>query len=208
MIFDKGIRRMRNETQFLTMDDPAGWRTRAPDSSKSGAMKLSAVNRCVEVLSDSLAKLPSYIMLEGDKRRLDTHPVLNLLEGRPNELMAPAVYKNLMEANRLLCGNAFALIVRSGYSARPVELLPIPGGLVQLRFDDNGHLWYVCTNPKTKERRRIPQWDMLHYKAFSYDGITGVSVLSRAADVVAPPGGRRSSMRAASTGRMRGLPAC
>lgn len=69
MIFDKGIRRMRNETQFLTMDDPAGWRTRAPDSSKSGAMKLSAVNRCVEVLSDSLAKLPSYIMLEGDKRR-------------------------------------------------------------------------------------------------------------------------------------------
>lgn len=94
MIFDKGIRRMRNETQFLTMDDPARMADESPGQLKSGAMKLSAVNRCVEVLSDSLAKLPSYIMLEGDKRRLDTHPVLNLLEGRPNELMAPAVYKS------------------------------------------------------------------------------------------------------------------
>lgn len=206
MIFDKGIRRMRNETQFLTLDDPAGWRTGAPDSSKSGAMKLSAVNRCVEVLSDSLAKLPSYIMLEGDKRRLDTHPVLNLLEGRPNELMAPAVYKKLMEANRLLCGNAFALIVRSGYSARPVELLPIPGELVRSGSMTTGISGMSVPTRKQRSAAESRNGTCCITRRF-LRWVTGVSVLSRAADVVAT-GGRRSSMRAASTGRTRGLPAC
>lgn len=185
MIFDKAIRAPRNETaEILTVNDASGWRVGA-DTGKLSAMKLSAVNRCVECLTDSMSKMPLFVMDENTKERKYNHPLMPLLERRPNEAMTPAVYKKLMETNRLLGGNGYAVIYRSGLNARPVELLPLPQELVQPRFDDNGRLWYICQNPLTGERRRISQWDVIHYKAFTADGIHGVSVLSRAAEVVA-----------------------
>mgnify|MGYP002800865655 CR=1 FL=1 len=185
MIFDRAIRAgtLRNEgSRILSIETAADWRAGGAPG-PGGAMKLSAVNRCVECLSDSMAKLPVYVMREDTKERVD-HPLLALLERRPNEAMTPAVYKKLMESNRLLAGNGFALIVRNRLSARPVELLPLSPSLVQIWLDDAGHLWYLCTNPKTGERRKVIGWDVLHYKAYSSDGVSGISVISRAAEVI------------------------
>lgn len=186
MIFDRAIRtgRLRNEgNKILSLENPADWRV-GNCVGPGGAMKLSAVNRCVECLTDSMAKLPVYVMQEDSKERLDGHPLMHLLERRPNEAMTPAVYKKLMESNRILAGNGFALIVRNRLSARPVELLPLSPSLVQIWLDDTGQMWYLCTNPRTGERRKVIQWDVLHYKAYSSDGISGISVISRAAEVI------------------------
>ena len=43
-------------------------------SSADAAMKLSAVDRCVEVLSDSMAKLPVYVMDRSSREKVD-HPL-------------------------------------------------------------------------------------------------------------------------------------
>ena len=134
------------------------------------SMKLSAVNACVEVLTNSISKLPVYIIDSTTKQKIN-HPLTKLLSERPNELMTPSVYKKLMETNRLLKGNAYALIVRSPKTAAPVELIPLSPDTVQPFINSNGKLMYGYTDPKTKERRVLTQSDILHYKAFSIDGI-------------------------------------
>lgn len=186
MIFDRAISRMTNkaEAKTVTLERLDGWTAGVPlDTGQTGAMKLSAVNRCVECISDSMAKLPIYIM-DGKTREHLNHPLLELLERRPNEAMTPSVYKKLMEANRLLHGNGYAAILRSAANARPVELLPLPPECVTPWLDERGRLWYLYTDPRTGQRRRLSQWDVLHYKAYSQDGINGISVLSRAKEVV------------------------
>lgn len=185
MIFDRAIGRLKNETRVVTIGSTGGWAAGSlPDTGQTGAMKLSAVNRCVECISDSMAKLPIFVM-DGKTREHLNHPLLQILERRPNEAMTPSVYKKLMEANRLLHGNAYAAILRRRTTAAPVELLPLPPECVTPWLDENGRLWYLYTDPRTGEFRRLAQWDVLHYKAYSRDGINGVSVLSRAAEVVA-----------------------
>lgn len=186
MIFDRAISRMKNQAApgTVTLERLDGWTTEgALDTGQTGAMKLSAVNRCVECISDSMAKLPIFIM-DGKTREHIDHPLMELLERRPNEAMTPSVYKKLMEANRLLHGNGYAAILRSAANARPVELLPLPPECVTPWLDERGRLWYFYTDPRTGSRRRLSQWDVLHYKAYSRDGINGISVLSRAKEVV------------------------
>ena len=56
----------------------------------TAAMKLAAVNRCIEVISDSVGKMNSYAMQSDTRERLFP-PVLDLLNGRPNEAMTPFI---------------------------------------------------------------------------------------------------------------------
>lgn len=59
----------------MGLSSPSGWLTGGEDISMSRdkAMKVSTVNRCVEVLSTSMAVLPVYIMNERTKERLSDH---------------------------------------------------------------------------------------------------------------------------------------
>lgn len=181
------VRRLRDSAPpyAITLEDGGGWRLGSPpETGVPQSMKLSAVNRCVECISDSISKLPIFVMDSSTKEHL-AHPLLPLLEQRPNEAMAPTVYKKLMEANRLTHGNAYAAILRDPRTARPVELLPLAPQLVDPQWDDQGRLWYLYQNPHSGELRKLSQWDVIHYKAFSSDGVHGVSVLSRAAETIA-----------------------
>lgn len=189
MIFDSGLRKIfaqASDRPSLTLDNPDGWTTggRLITSSRSRAMKLSAVNACVEVLSNSMAKLPIFAMNSETKERV-YHPVLQLLCDRPNDAMTPSVMKKLVEVNRLTRGNGYVWIVRDRRSARPIELIPVSADLVEPYLDDAGYVWYMMMHPRTGQMVKLPNEDMLHYKAYSTDGIKGISVLQRAAEVVA-----------------------
>ncbi len=147
------------------------------------AMKLSTVNRCQEVLSDSMAKLPAYVMDRKTREHIDL-PILQLLNVRPNEAMAPSVRKKTLEGWRLTDGNAYDWIVRDPRTLRPVELIPVAPHLVQPWRDSAGHVWYFVQNPVNGEFMRLPSTDMMHYKAYSSDGLRGIGVLQRAAMVI------------------------
>lgn len=185
MIFDKAIRRPKNSgsSPDLTLTDPDAWNLGLDISSTDAAMKLSAVNACIEILSNSMAKLPIFIMDSHTKKHI-AHPLLKLLAERPNEAMTPSVFMKLIESNRLMSGNGYALIVRDPASARPRELIPLTPSAVQPCLDDAGKLWYVYTNPKSGDRRKLSQFDVLHLKAYTKDGVNGISVLTRAAETV------------------------
>lgn len=199
MIFDRAIRSLKNQAapSMTTEAGLVNWGVGAITGiSQNAALKVSAVNACVETLTNSISKLPIYIMDSGTKERL-SHPLLKLLTERPNEAMTPSTYKKLIESNRLLKGNGYALIVRDRSSARPAELIPLPPDYVTPWIDSNGKLWYGYTHPVTGERRNLSRYDVLHYKAYTSDGIKGISVLERAAEVIA-----NASMAQAYEGNM------
>ena len=177
------LSQVKTDRDFLSTDSLDGWLVGATASNEQTAMKISAVAACVDLISNSMAKLPITVM-DNNTKQPYANAFSRLLAERPNEAMAPAVYKKLMEVYRLLKGNAYALIIRGGRTGEITELLPLPPDFTQVMFDENGILWYLVTMPKTGEMRRFRSWDILHFKNFSYDGITGISTLRRASDVI------------------------
>lgn len=166
----------------MTLDNPVGWLSGEADvgMSRDRAMKISTVNRCVEVLSNSMAVLPVYIMNEGTKERLPDHRLGRVLWERANEAMTAFDYQRLMLCNELLRGNAYAWIYRDPGTGWPRELIPLPPDYVTIRVDTDGHVWYFFTHPTTGTVTMLRPEEVLHYKAYSEDGIEGISVLRRA----------------------------
>lgn len=185
MIADKILHRIRGQT-MLTLDDPTGWSTGGSTlfgGKEMQAMKLPAVNACIEIISDSVAKMPIYLMDGETRERVPDHPAVRLLTGRPTEALTAFDYHKLMESRRIAYGNAYALILRDKWG-QPVELLPIAPGYMLPILDTNAKLWYVGINPKTNEYRKFWPTDVLHYKAFSTDGLEGISYLRRGAETI------------------------
>ena len=88
MSIQKGIRalaRVPTVQKSVTADTlvAAGYSAAGTDTGETFARKLSAVDRCIEILSDSMGKLPCYIMDSRTRNRVDL-PLLALLNGRPN----------------------------------------------------------------------------------------------------------------------------
>lgn len=153
------------------------------DGSAQNAMKLSAVNRCIEVLSDSIGKLPVYVMDRQTRERVD-HPLNGLLSVRPNEAQTPTTAKKMLEGNRICGGNGYAWILRNPASLRPEQLLPVPHELVTPWLDTAGKLWYSVIHPFTGNPMTVHRMDMIHTMAYSHNGWKGISVLQRAGEVV------------------------
>lgn len=152
--------------------------------SRDSAQKLSAVYAAVDIRSDDLSSLPNYILDTRTRKRVAGHPVLFLLNVRPNPMMAPTVRRKLLERSILLTGNAYDWIIRDPVTRCPAELIPIPGDLVQIRVDSSRRCWYDVTDPVSREVFRLPQEDVCHYKGPSNDGIHGLSVLTYAAQTI------------------------
>lgn len=190
MIFDRALRKSAKPavSGMLTLESPerwTGWTSEdAVALSREKAMKLSTVSRCVELRANAMAMLPVYLMNEGTKERPREHPLGPLLWGPPNEAMSRFDYERLMQCNLDLMGNAYAWIDRDSRTGRPAELISLRPDNVTPYLDGAGALWYVYTNPCTGELTRLYPEDVLHYKAYSTDGITGISILSRAAQAI------------------------
>lgn len=174
----------KNATTIETVGLP-GWAINGSGApaSETAALKLAVVNRCLEVISDSIGKMPSYCT-HSESRERRYPPVLELLNLRPNEAMTPFIYRKMVELNRLTRGNGYEWIVRDSISQQPVELIPLPAELVVPWQDSSGKIWYDVSHPTTGKPMRLHSEDVLHSKAYSRNGLTGISVLERAAEVI------------------------
>lgn len=147
------------------------------------ALKLAVVNRCLEVISDSMGKMPSYCT-ETVSRERQYPRVLDLLNLRPNEAMTPFIRRKMLELNRLTRGHGYDWILRNPISMEPEELIPLPAQLVNPWRDTRGKVWYDVTHPYNGEVMRLPSEDVLHYKGYTTDGLHCQSVLQRASEVI------------------------
>ncbi len=162
----------------------AGYPSAGSEDPETYARKLSAVDRCMSILAGSMAKLPNFVMDTNTRERLQ-HPILRLLNVRPNEAMTPSVHKEVLENSRNEGGNGYDWIVRDPGTGRVVELIPVPWYLVEPWQDTGGRIWYTVTHPFTGEPMVLPQEDVCHYKGATRNGLKGISVLRRAADTLA-----------------------
>lgn len=163
----------------------AGYPAAGTETGESFARKLSAVDRCIEILSDSIGKLPNYLFDSKTRRRIPDDPVLQLLNIRPNEAMTPTIRKKVLETSRLVDGNGYDWVLRNERTGRIRELIPVPGYLVEPWQDLSGRVWYTVTHPWTGEPMVLPNEDICHYKGATRDGLKGVAVLRRASEVIA-----------------------
>ena len=152
-----------------------------PAMSRENAFKISTVNRCVEVLSTSMAVLPTYMTNEHTHERITRHRLGDIFWNRPNEAMTQYDFDRLQMSNEVLRGNAYAWILRDPKTGRSKERIPLSPDLVNIMQEDDGTIWYSYADPVSGDLYRIDAEDMEHLKGLSSDGVRGVGILTRAA---------------------------
>ncbi len=144
------------------------------------AMLLSAVYRCVEVISDSIAQLPCEpyrIDSDGCKIKFTKHPTYNLLNREPNQNMSKFTFMKTMVVSMLLTGNAYALIERDE-RGNAKALYYIPTELVTILKPQT--ITDTISYSITSMKNVVEDCNMIHILNFTSDGYEGISTLAYA----------------------------
>lgn len=148
------------------------------------AMRLSAVYRAVELISDSVAMLPIFVQFEdkdGFKTRYTEHNANKLLNDEPNELMTRYQFIKLLMIDVMLRGNAFAYI-RRDEMGNATELVYLRPDTVTINYNELTRvLNYRCNTIAGI----IEPCNMVHLLKYSTDGVNGISILQNAKNTLA-----------------------
>lgn len=141
----------------------------------SYSMSLSAVYRCVDVISNAVASLPCRVYAvdtNGYKKELQNE-LSRILSKTPSDKMSAYSFYKLLVASALLNGNGYAMIVRENGSVK--ELRFIQAGYVS-PLDCGDHIEYIINGVKN----RVHQRDMIHIMNYTDNGVFGISTLTHA----------------------------
>ncbi|TCP32179.1 HK97 family phage portal protein [Scopulibacillus darangshiensis] len=143
------------------------------------ALMNSNVFTCASILGGDIGKLPIQVFKKtrNGVQKDTKHPVAKLLGTRPNPYMSAYTFKELMEVHAAVWGNGYAYI-DWGPDGYPVALWPLDPSLTDVLVDTNtNQVWYVTTVPGN-DVRKIPWYDVLHYKGISKSGLKGITPIS------------------------------
>lgn len=149
-----------------------GWST----YKTSQSLALSAVYRCVEVITNGVASLPVKLY-RTDERGFKYEMNNNLsfiLSKKPTGKINAFTFYKLIVKDILLQGNAYALILRDG-KGEVIGLQYVQAGLVS-PIDRIDRIEYLVTGIKGVVR----QEDILHFMNYTDNGVFGISVLTHA----------------------------
>ena len=149
-----------------------GWST----YKTSQSLALSAVYRCVEVITNGVASLPVKLYRTDEKGfKYEMHNNLSfILSKKPTGKINAFTFYKLIVKDILLQGNAYALILRNG-KGEIIGLQYIQAGLVS-PIDRGDRIEYQVTGIKGFVR----QEDILHFMNYTDNGVYGISVLTHA----------------------------
>lgn len=141
------------------------------------ALTLSAFYNAVDIISNDVAKLPKNVFIKtGDSRQIFSPSPINYLIGTsPNDMMTAFDFWKVIVVLVIIKGNAFVRVERNSTTGEIDSLLLLDSSEVDI-LSKNDKLFYKV-GKKTYQGS-----DILHFKAFSLDGITGVSVIRFAAE--------------------------
>ncbi|MBR1204485.1 MULTISPECIES: phage portal protein [unclassified Bradyrhizobium] len=149
------------------------------------ALRVPAVNAAVRVIAESVASLPVNI-LKGNgtaKTVAKDHPLYRLLYFEPNGWTSSYDFRLQMQVDTLLHGNAYAFVNRVGGEVREILRL-IPTSVAVTVDINSGEPTYEITN-QAGERRKYPYTDIIHIKALSTNGFTGIAPIQSAREAIA-----------------------
>jgi len=143
------------------------------------ALTLSAFYNGIEILTNDIA-LPSkavYKKTKDHREKVSNHPVNYLISNKPNQYMTSFMYHKMLAQYAILKGNGYAYIERNAYTntAKAYQLITTP---VKVVVSDNELYYTFKFNGKTITCHSD---DMIHIPGFSINGITGVGIVTLAA---------------------------
>ena len=145
---------------------------------------------CLKVLSESVGKLPCYLIDE-DKNRIMEHDTMFAISTKPNPYMTPAQFQTLQEFNRNHHGNSYSYINRdrSGNLEGLYLLDPLR---MQIWVNDTDKFterpyYYKYFDQKSGKDYWFNPEDILHVKSWITEetGLVGKSVREILADTFA-----------------------
>lgn len=150
------------------------------------ALRVSTVWACVEIVSNSVARLPLITYRRkgdaDDRERAKDHPLYRTLRLRPNQEMSAFSMVKTLVMNRMLSGAGYAEIVR-----RPdgitTELVPIETGRVT-KFRAGGELRFQVAGINGAPAEMLLQRDIIHVPGLSFNGVDGLSVIACARETI------------------------
>lgn len=177
-MFNFGKKKIKKPEERSSISDYLMYNSSSSYSTNKSLL-LSAVYRCVEVISDSVAQLPlePYLMdKDGYKQKFTAHPTYNLLNKEPNPRMSRFTFMKALMVSVLLKGNGYAYIERDDKgNAKALHFIPADSVTVIAPKTLRDNITYHITGIGNVEA-----CNMIHILNFSYDGITGISTLAHA----------------------------
>ena len=140
------------------------------------ALRLSTVWACIRVISESVASLPLEIYKknkDGTKSIQTKHPLYNLLHSTPNNLMTSFSFRDTIQTQLLLYGNAFVHIERNK-AERPISLNILDPKKIQIKIV-HGELYYHVQQGGGNQDKVYNQEEVLHLLGMSHNGLVGKS---------------------------------
>nr|DAI94935.1 MAG TPA: portal protein [Caudoviricetes sp.] len=135
--------------------------------SSVGAIRNSDVFTAISIIASDIASSPIQSIKSSTPQLNDE--LAQLINDSPNPIMDGWHFKYALAVNMLLNGNSFAEIVRENDKVTELHLLL--NSSVTVTQSDTGTLSYNVG------KRKIKPSDILHFKYFTQDGLTGLSPL-------------------------------
>lgn len=167
-------------SQQLAEELRIGTRTDAGvDVTPSSSMQMSAVHRCVSIISGTMGMLPWRVYRrDGDKEMLDTeHPADLLLRRTPNRWQTPFQFKQWIGLCQCLRGNAYVFVLKRGGS--PIELVPLHPDRMTVEQIGDFDVRYIYTSWDGR-RQIFDAEEIMHFRISSLDGLRGLSPIEAA----------------------------
>ena len=147
------------------------------------ALSLSAVYRCVEVISAACASMPLEVYKKVERGIYTPdyeHAVSDVITDNPDALTSMYEIIKAAVSSMLLWGNGYILI-RRGANGVPKSLQLLKPQDVTIEVDDaRTTLFYKWVHSD----QYIDRTDMIHLKNYTVDGIVGISTLTHAANTL------------------------
>jgi HK97 family phage portal protein len=139
------------------------------------AMTHAAVWSCIKVLSETIAALPVHVYKKTDNGReiSNSHPVDLLISREPSEYQTSFTFRESMQTQLCLNGNAYAYIERNGGN-QPIALHYLPFGDVTVKKYKKGLIYNV------NGVGALTADEVLHIPALTFDGLLGLSPITAA----------------------------
>lgn len=150
------------------------------------AMRMTTFYACVKLISESLAQLPLVVYRRiSDKRKEKAYNyyLYRLLHSQPNKWQTSFEWREMMQANKIIYGNAYSEIITSGNGVITALIPRHPERISIEIMSDNGDYRYIYKNSQGKERI-INRGDMMHLRGPCKDGYLGLSVIQVAREAM------------------------
>lgn len=154
--------------------------------SPESAMRNAAVWACVNARSEDIGKVDCFLYSrrsDGGKQVELDHPAYRLINVRPNPRMTPFEFRQVMQANLDLRGDAFAAKEFDG-RGELLALWPINSAHVTVLSTPDGYDLFYRVRAPGRPEVTLPAEAIVHIRGLSLNGMTGLSPIGYHRDTI------------------------